>query len=154
MCSLECVLSWQGIPVEVPSSSQRARGGGGSHPLPPPALHTHTQRETERCGLGFRVYVRKRGERFGRAARHEKHALATHKSTHTLNARTTHTQRPAHGTHTAHTHTHTTQVEMKPCTPLSDRVCVAAGPTVGSDGKIVPPPKYGDWHDTFLPAPK
>ena len=53
-----------------------------------------------------------------------------------------------------HTHTHTAQVETEPCTPLSNRVCVPAGRTVGADGKVVPPPKYGDWHDTFLPAPK
>jgi len=46
------------------------------------------------------------------------------------------------------------EVETEPCTPLSNRVCVPAGRTVGADGKVVPPPKYGDWHDTFLPAPK
>ena len=43
------------------------------------------------------------------------------------------------------------QIETAPCTPLSNRVCVKVGATVGGDGRIIPPPTY---KGVFLPAHK
>ena len=43
------------------------------------------------------------------------------------------------------------QVEVKACTPSSNRVCVPVGQTKDSFNKIIPAPYYTGF---FLPAPK